>query len=115
MTIDSGGNKGSDILVFRGGKFWQFDGKQQKGKPFGDLKYGNILAKNKWSGLHFPAGIGNNGDKLLAIYEKTCQQWSPNGDPESDEQPNDFDEKCAPTIVPLPNKRMAVVDKAEVQ
>ena len=113
VTIDSGGNKGKEILVFRGGKFWQFDGKSQKGKPFGDIKSGNLLAKNKWPGLHFPAGIGQNGDKLLAIYDKSCQHWTPNGDPK-DEMLNQFEDKCAPAIVPMPNQKMVLVDKEQV-
>ena len=113
-TIDSGGNKDNIIFVFRGGKFWQFDNKPQNGKPLGNVVKGNIYADKLWDGIHFPAGIGYNGQNLLAIYDKTCQQWAPKEEDTTDEDPHEFEEPCPPTAVSLPNQRVAIINGNKV-
>ncbi len=48
-------------------------------KPLGNLVEGAIQAKDKWPGIHFPGGVGNNLDNFIIIYDNKWSQWLPNG------------------------------------
>jgi hypothetical protein len=102
------------IIIFRGGKYWQFDNKPEEGKPFGTLVTGGTLARIKWPAIRFPGGVGNNKDKFIVIYDKTWSQWFPNGDLEFDQQPIVENEDSPGTAVVLPDNRIAIVIKDEV-
>jgi hypothetical protein len=84
--VSAGGNYKTDIFVFRGGKYWQFDNKPKRKKPLGSLVEGAVLAKNKWPGIHFPGGIGNNGDNFIIIYANKWSEWTPDGQKIVDEE-----------------------------
>ncbi len=113
-NVNAGGNYMDFILVFRGGKYWHFNNKPEKNKPFGDLVTGAIPANTKWPGIHFPGGIGKNKDNLFNIYDKTWSQWLPNGDIDNDEEAIKEVEDSPGTAVVLPNNRIAIIIKDQV-
>ena len=113
-TIDSGGNYGKSIVVFRGGKFWQFNNAPKKDKPFGDVEEGAVAAKRQWPGVAFPGGVCHDNNHMMIVYDKKWSKWAPSGEIEVDNEPFSDEESCPPTAVPLPNKRIAYVVKDDV-
>jgi len=113
--IVAGGDVPPFIFVFRGGKYWKFDNKPEKNKPFGSLIEGALPAKSKWPGIRFPGAFGKNKDRPIMVYNRTWSQWLPNGDNDiDDESIIEIAEDTPGTGVVLPNNRIAIVIKDQV-
>ena len=74
-VIKAGGNHNGLIYVFRGGKQWKFDNKPKDDKPFGELISGAYKAKNNWSDIHFPGGVGEYDNNFIMVYKKKWSKW----------------------------------------
>ena len=85
--IAAGGNVPPNILVFRGGKYWKFDNRPTKDKPFGDLLDGALKAKPKWKGIHFPGAVGNYLEDMLIVFKNKYSQYSPEDEPKAKDKP----------------------------
>jgi hypothetical protein len=67
------------IYVFRGGKYWAFDDKHQKNKPFGDLIAGPLPALDKWKDIKLPSAMGCKDGNLVVIVNNKWSEWGPDG------------------------------------
>ena len=98
-SINGGSNYPPNIMIFRGGKYWKFDNKPEKDKPFGNLVEGQVPARLSFPGIHFPGGTGHQKpDKFIIVYKDRWSRWKPEGnegtgdEPEGDEKPGETEE-----------------------
>ena len=77
LEISSATSCMSYVFIFRGGKYWRFDGNSQKGKPFGELIGGGEPAKDRWPHIHFPGGFACDRNRLIAVYSNKWSLWTP--------------------------------------
>lgn len=73
--ITSGTNCLSNIYVFRGGKYWHFNGQSKPGKPFGELTLGGHPAKQKWPKMRLPAGMACDEFGWFNVYSNRWSRW----------------------------------------
>lgn len=107
-VINSGGNLEKSVVVFRGGKVWEFDGKPIEGRPLGKLMAGGKVASDRWPGIKFPGGVCHRKENMVMIYDKKFSQWSPKGTPEDLEQPVEDPNAGCGTAIDLGNNKIAV-------
>ncbi|CAG2172764.1 unnamed protein product, partial [Oppiella nova] len=83
-TIKAAGNHWPLIYVFRGQRYWQFDNKEQPGKPLGKLLSGPLPARDKWPGIHLPGGQSFHKTAMVMVYRNKWSLWHLGKDPKGD-------------------------------
>ncbi|CAG2108645.1 unnamed protein product, partial [Medioppia subpectinata] len=75
VKISAGTNFSPFVYVFRGGKYWKFNNRPKKNKPFGDIVDGGKLAAEKWPDIHFPGGAGYRKSAFVMVYRDKWSLW----------------------------------------